>query len=75
MVANFDVNFTQKMLALCAIDFGTITGFNTVIAIATEGFCVYLTFDSVPYFLSENGRFIVRYATWCTSFQYPLWAP
>ena len=26
-------------LALCAIDFGTITGFNTVIAIATEGFC------------------------------------
>lgn len=26
-------------LALCAIDFGTTTGFNTVIAIATEGFC------------------------------------
>lgn len=25
--------------ALCAIDFGTVTGFNTVIAIATEGFC------------------------------------
>lgn len=28
-------------LALCAIDFGTTTGFNTVIAIATEGFCAY----------------------------------
>ena len=27
--------------ALCAIDFGTVTGFNTVIAIATEGFCAY----------------------------------
>ena len=27
--------------ALCAIDFGTVTGFNTVIAIATEGFCEY----------------------------------
>ena len=26
-------------MALCAIDFGTVTGFNTVIAIATEGFC------------------------------------
>lgn len=31
-------------LALCAIDFGTTTGFNTVIAIATEGFCAY-TYD------------------------------
>ncbi|KAH8120080.1 amino acid transporter [Phellopilus nigrolimitatus] len=29
-------------LVLCAIDFGTVTGFNTVIAIATEGF--YLSY-------------------------------
>ncbi|KLO20098.1 amino acid transporter [Schizopora paradoxa] len=29
-------------MALCAIDFGTVTGFNTVIAIATEGFCKWL---------------------------------
>jgi hypothetical protein len=27
-------------LALDAIDFGTTTGFETVIAIATEGFCM-----------------------------------
>ena len=26
-------------LGLCSIDFGTTTGFNTVIAVATEGYC------------------------------------
>ncbi len=32
-------------MALCAIDFGTVTGFNTVIAIATEGFCTWFCFQ------------------------------
>ena len=29
-------------MALNSIYFGTVTGFNTVISIATEGFCEYL---------------------------------
>lgn len=39
-------------MALCAIDFGTVTGFNTVIAIATEGFCEILIMHMICSYLT-----------------------
>ncbi|KAI5121316.1 hypothetical protein M0805_003783 [Coniferiporia weirii] len=45
-------------VALCAIDFGTVTGFNTVVAIAAEGF--YLSY-AMPLAVRILGRFTGDY--------------
>ena len=49
-------------LAFCAIDFGTTTGFNTVIAIATEGFCAFESAMTRKKFLTPFvlHRFVLR---------------
>lgn len=40
-------------IALNSIYFGTLTGFNTVISIATEGFCTFLAPGTAKWILNE----------------------
>lgn len=50
-------------MAFNSIYFGTVTGFNTIVAIATQGFCKCLHHSF--YHQSDIGRSILRYAVTC----------
>lgn len=54
-------------LALDAIDFGTTTGFETVIAIATEGFCKPPSLSTQPFTCKDANGADLSYATALTS--------
>lgn len=54
-------------LALDAIDFGTTTGFETVISIATEGFCMFPTCSNLTLYVLTSDRCFVRYSPYKSS--------